>query len=380
MSTLPQSLQAEAFETAATHLQASLNLSSGLLLRVALLDFGLHQPKRLLLVIHHLAVDVGSWRILLDDLETAYQQLSQGKVIKLPAKTTSFKQWSERLIKYAQSTELQWEEVYWLSAARESVSPLPRDYLEGVNTVASADTVSVTLSSKVTQALREEVTAAYRVQMEEVLLTALVQATAKWTGRLTLLVDLEGNGREVIFDDIDVTRTVGWFTNIAPVLLEITEAPETGEALKVVKEQLRSFPNQGLGYGVLRYLSTDAVIAEKMRSLQPVEVLFLYLGSIEQTLPESALWNLSPQSSGHPRSRHGKRSHLLEINSLIVQNQLRIDLTYSKNIHQRETVEQLAEDFVAALQSIITDYKPSSTAEVGKCVTRTQRSVSMLRF
>lgn len=360
LSALPQSLQESAFETVANQLQASLNLSSGPLLRVALFDLGSHQPKQLLLVIHHLVVDVGSWRILLDDLETAYQQLSEGRAIKLPPKTTSFKQWSERLIKYARPTQLQWEEVYWLSASRESVSPLPVDYSEGTNTIASADTVSITLSIEETKALSQEVTVAYRVQMEEILLTALVQTNALWTKTRSLLVDLEGNGRNVIFDDIDVTRTVGWFTNIAPAFLDLEEHQQPGEALKLVKEQLRSFPSQGLGYGVLRYLSEDTIITEKMRSLPPAEVIFLYLGNLEETLPESSLFKLSQQSSGYARSMRGQRSHLLEVNGLIVQEQLKVDWTYSKNIHRRETVEQLAGDFVAALLTLINECKSSS--------------------
>ncbi|MBG1243503.1 type I polyketide synthase [Nostoc sp. NZL] len=360
LSALSPHLQEQAFEEAAIELQASLNLASKPLLQVALFNMGTHQPSRLLIVAHHLAVDIGSWRILLEDLETTYQQLSQEKVVKLPPKTTSFKQWSLRLIEYAQSIELEREQVYWLAAERDWVSPLPVDYPDGANIVASARTVSVKLSVEQTQALREEITAAYRVQMDDVLLTALVQAMTKWTGTSSLLVDLEGNGREVIFDDVDLSRTVGWFTNIAPVLLEIGEISPVGEALKVIKEQLRSFPNQGLGYGVLRHLSTDTLITEKLRSLQPAEVIFLYLGNLEQTLPQSSLFKLSQNSSGSPRSPRGQRSHLLEINALIVHDQLVIDLIYSENIHRRETIEKLADELVTTLKALITNRQSDS--------------------
>ncbi|MBX9257862.1 SDR family NAD(P)-dependent oxidoreductase [Desmonostoc muscorum CCALA 125] len=359
LSAVPDLLQESAFESAANELQASLNLLSGPILQVALFDLGTQQPQRLLFVIHHLAVDVGSWRILLDDLETAYQQLNEGKTIKLPAKTTSFKQWAERLIKYAKSTELQWEEVYWLSASRESVSPLPVDYPQGANTVASAETISITLSVAETQTLLEEVTVAYRVQMEEILLFALRQVISKWTGTESLLVDLEGNGREVIFDDIDVSRTVGWFTNIAPAFLDLEETYQPGEALKLVKEQLRNFPNQGLGYGVLRYLSDDLIITEKIRLLQPAEIIFLYLGNLEETLPKSPLWKLSQKSFGHIVSLQAKRSHLLEINGLIADNKLKLDWTYSKNMHRAETVKQLTEDFIETLRSLINNCQSS---------------------
>jgi non-ribosomal peptide synthase protein (TIGR01720 family) len=359
LSALSPQSQEIAFEAAAQSLQASLNLSDGPIIRVTYFNLGQHQPSRLLFVIHHLAVDVGSLRILLDDLHSSYQQLSQGQVIKLPQKTTSFKQWSQRLIEYAQSIELEREQVYWLAASREWVSPLPTDFSDGVNTVASAQAVSVTLSVEETKALQEEITATYRVQMDDILLTALVQASTKWTGTPSLLVDLEGSSRKVIFDDVDLSRTVGWFTNIAPILLEIGNASQPGEVLKVVKEQIRSFPNEGLGYGVLKYISADTLITEKLRSLQPAEVIFLYLGNLEQSLPKSSLFK-SQQLSRYARSLHGQRSHLLEINALVVQEQLKVDWTYSINVHRRETVEQLASDFVAALQSMIKSCQLSS--------------------
>ncbi len=360
LSTVSPQLQETAFEASANELQASLNLSDGAIVRVAYFDMGEHQPNRLLFIIHHLAVDIGSWRILLDDLQTAYQQLSQGQAIKLPLKTTSFKQWSKTLIEYAQSIELQREQVYWLAASREWVLPLPKDYADGANIVGSSQTISVRLSVEETRALQDEITANYRVTMDNVLLTALTQTISRWSGASSLLVDLEGNSREVIFDDVNLSRTVGWFTNIAPILLEIGDVSEPVEALKVVKEQLRNFPNQGLGYGVLKYLNNDILITEKLRSLQPAEVIFLYLGNLEQTLPESSLFKLSQQSSGSPRSLHGQRSHLLEVNALVVQDQLRVDWAYSQNVHRQETIEQLANDFVAALRSIIRDYELSS--------------------
>ncbi len=138
-----------------------------------------------------------------------------------------------------------------------------------------------------------------------------------------------------------------------------------------MKEQVRSFPNQGLGYGVLRYLSGDEIITEKLRSLQQAEVLFLYLGNYERTVPESSLLKLSPKSSGLSRSSRAQRSHLIEINALIVQDQLKINWIYSQNVHRRQTIEKLAQDFRTALLSLVIgsqsssvpNYTPSDFAE-----------------
>jgi non-ribosomal peptide synthase protein (TIGR01720 family) len=362
LSQLSSESQESAFEEAVADLQASLNISSGPLIQVALFDLGSGKPQRLLLIIHHLAVDISSWRILLEDLETAYHQIDQKNAIQLPLKTTSLKQWSQQLIKYAQSQQLQAEQAYWLSASRKRVLPLPVDYSQGANTVASARTVSVKLSVKDTKLLLQQVLTAYRVQVDAVLLTALTQTFAESTRTRSLLIDLEGNGREVIFDDVDLSRTVGWFTTIAPALLELGDISEPREALKLIKEYLRSFPEQGLGYSVLRYLSGHAAIREELQSLQPAEVIFLYLGKLEQTLPQSSLFKLSPKSIGSPRSLRGKRSHLLEVNGLIVQDQLVVDWIYSENVHRRETIEQLANNFLTAVQAIITDCQLSSVA------------------
>jgi len=353
LSVLPLDEQTPALEAVAAEVQASLNLSQGPLIRVVLFNLGIHQPSRLLIVIHHLAVDVASWRILSEDLQTAYQQLSQGEAVKLPPKTISFKQWSERLREYAQSAELQRELDYWLAQPPEQASHLPVNYPGGTNTVESACTVSVRLSVEDTQALLQEVPAVYRLQIQDVLLTALVQACARWTGVRSLLVNLEGNGREVIFKDVDLSRTVGWFTTIFPVLLDLTEASNPGDALKAVKEQLRPISNEGIGYGVLRYLSEDVEVAEIQR-LPQAEVVFLYLGQFEQSLPESSLFRLTGEFSGPERSPRGIRPHLLEITSFVAGGQLQLDWTYSKNLHQRETVESLIQDFTAELRSLIT--------------------------
>ncbi|KOP26797.1 non-ribosomal peptide synthase [Hapalosiphon sp. MRB220] len=364
LSQLSFESQESAFTEAVDNLQASLNISSGPLIQVALFDLGSEKPQRLLLIIHHLAVDISSWRILLEDLETVYHQIDQGKTIQLPLKTTSLKQWSQRLIKYAQSQELQAEQAYWLSDFRKKVSLLPVDYSQGANTVASARTISVKLSVEDTKLLLQQVLTAYRVQVDVVLLTALTQTFAQWTGTQSLLIDLEGNGREVIFDDVDLSRTVGWFTTIAPALLElgVENISEPGKTLKLIKKHLRSFPEQGLGYGVLSYLDHAPAIREQLQSLQPAEVIFLYLGKLEQTLPQSSLFKLSPKSNGSPRSLHGKRSHLLEVNGSLIQDQLVVDWIYSENVHRRETIEKLANNFLTALQAIITDCQSSSVA------------------
>ena len=351
LSSLPLEEREAAFQTAASQLQASLNLSEGLLLRAALFDLGKHQPNRLLLVIHHLAVDGVSWRILIEDFQTAYGQISCDKTVTLPPKTTSFKQWAERLQEWARSPELQGEFDYWFALSHQPTSRLPVDFPNAANLVASEKTVSVALSVEETKLLLQEVPAAYRTQINDVLLTALAQAFERWTGNNSLLLDLEGHGREDIFEGVDLSRTIGWFTALFPVLLNSEKHSELGAALKSVKEQLRAVPNRGIGCGVLRYLNPE--IAEKLHKLSPTEVSFNYLGQFDQVLPKSSLLMLSSEPSGPIRSPRGNRRYLLEINGFITSNKLQIDWTYSENIHRRESIENLATGFIESLRSLI---------------------------
>jgi amino acid adenylation domain-containing protein/non-ribosomal peptide synthase protein (TIGR01720 family) len=353
LSDLPPDEQESVLEAAATELQVSLNLSQGPLVRVALFNLGAEKTSRLLLVIHHIAVDSVSWRILAEDLQTAYQQLDRGEAIALPPKTTSFKQWSQRLREYANLAQVQQELDHWLAEPRRQVSRLPVDYLRGANTEASARTVSVTLSMAETKVLLQEVPAAYRTQINDVLLTALVQAFAQWTGERSLLVDLEGHGREEIFDNVDLSHTVGLFSSIFPVLLDLGEASHPGEALKAVKEQLRGIPNRGICYGMLRYLSDNTEIIESLRSLPQAEVVFNYQGQFNQTFSESSLFRLTQESSGPQSSLQNNRSHLLSFNGFVVGGQLQMSCTYSEAVHHCSTIEALAQGFLEALRSLI---------------------------
>jgi non-ribosomal peptide synthase protein (TIGR01720 family) len=359
-SALSAAEQKAAMEDAANELQASLNLSSGPLLRVALFNLGANVPSRLLVIVHHLAVDVTSWRILLTDLQTAYQQLSQGQAIQLPAKTTSFKQWTEKLKEYTSKPELERQVDYWLKASRNQISPLPQDNPNGTNTVEQARTVSVALSVAETQALLQEVSKVYRTKIAEILLTGLLQAFSHWTGESSLLIDLEGQGRDVVFADVDLTRTVGWFTTISPVLLKLGNAKNPGEVLQAVKEQVRSISNEGIGYGLLRYLSEDEAIRQGMQGLPQPEIIFLYLGQFEDSLPESSLFKLVRDLETSDRSSKTIRPHLLQLTGFISSGQLQINWTYS-DIHQRSTIENLAQGLIAAIQSLIT-HSRSSTA------------------
>ncbi|MEW6735522.1 MAG: amino acid adenylation domain-containing protein, partial [Acidobacteriota bacterium] len=352
LSILSKPQQQQAIEVTAKQLQGSLNLSNGPVLRIACFDLGTKESGRLLIIIHHLVIDLVSWRILLEDLQTAYQQLSNGKAIQLPAKTTAFKHWAEQLSEYAQLETTEQELNYWLAKQYNGITSLPVDYRDGVNNQVSTDSVLVSLSVIETSALLQQVHQAYHTQINDLLLTAMVEAFSQWTGRRVLLVDLEGHGREDIIANVDLSRTVGWFTTVFPVLLDLEQVSDIVEGLKSIKEQLRQIPQHGIGYGVLKYLGRPEVV-KRLKELPYPQVSFNYLGQFDQVLSESYLFVPAQEERGPSQSLQAIRSHLLNINGSIVSGQLQLSCIYSKNIYKHETIARLMANFAEVLRSLI---------------------------
>jgi len=352
LSKLEDAEQSLIIETKATEAQASLNLADGPIMKMVLFELGRNRQRRLLIVIHHLAVDIVSWGILLDDLYTAYRQLSEGADVVLPSKTTPYNEWAKRLEVYAQSPALQREQSYWLTAERRQVRPMPVDHTVGANIKSSCRTLTVRLESAETQALLREVPKTARMQIHEILLAALALAYAEWTGESSLLVDVEGHGREELFDDVDLSRTVGWFTAIYPLLLRVSAPDDIGTVLKAVKEQIRTVPNGGIGFGLLRYLNGGEV-GRSAKSLPQSEVLFNYMGQLDRILPGVSTFQMAHESTGPAQWPQGERSHLLEVNGGVLEGSLFMNWTYSENMHLPSTIDSLAHDFIEALKTII---------------------------
>ena len=359
LSGLGASEQEAALAAVGEQLQRSMSLQEGPLVRVALFELGEAGgawPQRLLVIMHHLVVDGVSWRIVLEDLQTAYAQASSGREIKLAAKTSSYKQWAERLERYGASGEGAKELEYWrtqVAAGRQQ--RLPEDYAGGENTVATMGVESVWLTAAETRSLLREVPAAYHTQINDVLLTALVQVMRRWTGSEGLLVELESHGREECFAEVDVTRTVGWFTSAYPVWLELSGAERSAEEeLRAVQEQLRAVPGRGVGYGVLRYLS-GAEGLELPVATERAQVCFNYLGQFDHVFEEGAVWGVAREQSGAVRSEQGERKRLLEINGSVVNGQLQLSWSYSQRVHRRETIKQLGSWYKQALLQLIAE-------------------------
>jgi len=353
LSTLEEGDRASALKEISASLQASLDLTQGRLVRAAIVDVGQQKRNLLLIVIHHLAVDIVSWSILLEGIETAYRQIGTQQAVQLPSKSSSFKDWAQRLTQYANTPKLRRELAFWTYESRRKIRRVPVDFPGGDNTEASTRKFSISLSRAETKDLLQEVPRVAGTMINDLLLTALAIAFSRWAQSSSLLIDLENHGREEIFDDIDLTRTVGWFTCIFPMLLDLEGTPEPGEALQAIKRQVRHVPNGGIGYGLLRYLTEDQEISGQLKALPLAEVSFNYVGRFSQSYSESSLFVAAREFAAPSHSVRGTRPYVLELNGGIdTQGQLQMVFTYSENLHRRSTIERFGEGFVRALLDI----------------------------
>jgi non-ribosomal peptide synthase protein (TIGR01720 family) len=345
LSALPAARRTATLEAAAAELQKSLDLETGPLQRFALFHYG-DEPDRLLLTVHHLVIDGVSWRILLEDLQTGLRQAEQGEAIVFPPKTASYRRWAEALAGQSPTDEA----AFWLDPARRRALPLPGDGPAGPNLEGSARTVKVALDAEETRTLLREVPEAFQTRIDDVLLTALARAFSRWTGSRSLLIDLEGHGRGAILPDVDLSRTVGWFTAIYPMLLE-TGGGSPEDDLKSIKEQLRQVPSGGVGYGLLRYGATET--AEQLARLPQPQVIFNDLGQFDSLAGEDALIRPARESFGATRSPQARRRHLLEIYATILAGRLELDFECSANVHREATIQRLAGWFLDELRMLI---------------------------
>jgi non-ribosomal peptide synthase protein (TIGR01720 family) len=251
---------------------------------------------------------------------------------------------------------------FWLDERRRRAPRLPidgqarqKDLREG-----TARTLTLSLSADETQALLQEVPAVYRTQILDALLSALLLSMTAWSGERTVLLDLEGHGREALFEDLDLSRTVGWFTSVYPVLLELPPAggwlADPGTTLRAVRDQLARLPQRGIGYSLLRYLSGSEV-ARQLGNLPQAEITFNYLGQRDRLLAGADLFTEVLADSGaphiHARNPASRRPYLFEVTCLIHGGQLQLHWNYSPTAHRSSTVESLSDNFIAALRAII---------------------------
>ncbi|PWV46108.1 non-ribosomal peptide synthase protein (TIGR01720 family)/amino acid adenylation domain-containing protein, partial [Chitinophaga sp. S165] len=335
--------------------QSGISLSDGPLFHACV--FQCPDEDRLLLVAHHLVVDGVSWRILLEDLGTLYEQGIAGQPMKLPQKTDSLQYWMEQQHRYASSPALLAEVPYWKAITGQALPSFPVDDATGSNSFSDENTVSFVLGKEDTTMLQTRCYQAYNTEINDILLTVLGLAVKQSLGTDRFLVQLEGHGREHIGADIDVTRTVGWFTSVYPVLMDYSAQHTAVRHLIETKERLHRIPNKGIGFGILRHLSPASLHGGLTYSVAPA-ITFNYLGDFNsgtgsRTDKADPRFKLSGEAHGSAVSDQQHRDTLLAVSGIIVNGELRISVSYSSKQYLKPTVDKLLNTYRQVLQDLI---------------------------
>ena len=369
LSLMDEGAREPAVETGIAAAQRGLRLDTGPMIRVVGFDLGPARQARVCIVAHHLVVDGVSWRILLGDFHTLYSQASRHEALVLPPKSVSFRTWTAHLAELAgqmaRDRSAASERNYWRSAVAAVVAALPTDrpMSPAALEARAARSVSRAVDEATTTALLQEVPRAYSTEINDVLLTALALTWRDWTGTGSVLLDLEGHGRGEWLPELDVSRTVGWFTAQYPLRLRLAETDGLAEAIRSVKEQVRAVPSHGVGFGALRHVSEEPGLAAELAALPQPQVLFNYFGQAERGLAAGLQWRVLPRDPASDISPLTRRTHLLEINGVIAEGRLTTTWTYSGRLYDDATIERLAEVYVAHLEALVAHCRTVTTRQ-----------------
>lgn len=356
LSALPEAARDSCFAKAADRLQASLHISRGPISRFALFRVAPNE-WRLLIVIHHLAVDGVSWHILTSDLDSARQCLQRGEPLT-SVESKSWMSWAKAVADRGARGACAEEAPFWIDQCSSTVVRLPRDR-SGANSIRSTKEVIATLDAEETAALRG-IDERFGARLNEALLAALAGGIQRWTGAPELFVTLEGHGRDMGGEGIDVSRTIGWFTTHFPVRFDISGTESPARVLQSVKAKFRCVPNRGSGYGLLRWSDTDA--GRRLKSLPAPEIKFNYLGGLGGSLFQAGSTWRGVSPSGCERDPENHREHLLDVNVFHENNRLHWQWVYSEAIHDRSTIEQVAAAVIEELRTLA-DSRPATPEE-----------------
>ncbi|WP_327035197.1 non-ribosomal peptide synthetase [Micromonospora ureilytica] len=359
----------------ATVAQAGLDPDNGAMIRAAWLDAGPHRPGRLLLLVHHLVVDGVSWRVLLPEIGAAWRDAVAGRAPLTAATGTSFRRWATGLAERALDPARVAELPRWAQIVRRG-DPLPvrRPLDAAVDVAGTLRDITVTLPTDVSEALLTRVPAGLGAGVNDVLLGALGVAVTRWRAAQgdegdAVLVALEGHGREEhLVDGADLSGTVGWFTNIFPVCLDTAGidvslgGAAVAEAVARVREDLAQLPDNGMGYGMLRYL--NPVTAPTLAALPHPPIQFNYMGRFD--FPEAADWEFAPEAEA---AENGADDAMPETYELVLNAQTEDRATgpqlvatwsWPDGVFPEGSVDDLAHLWFDALQTLVTHTRTRS--------------------
>ncbi|QEM10872.1 non-ribosomal peptide synthetase [Mucilaginibacter rubeus] len=332
----------------ANEYQRSLSITEGRLINVVLMKTADNETaNRLSIVVHHLAIDGVSWRIILNDLNTLLDKITNGEIPNLGAKGSSYRQWYQALIQYSESRRLLAQEKYW-EQITSSYEPLPVD-IEFARKAQVGDmaNIRVKLNTEYTALLLREVPKVYHTEINDLLLAPLAGVLGNWAGKQEIVVGLEAHGRESITDGVDISRTVGWFTSLYPVKLRT--AADKDWLIKEVKEELRKVADKGLGFGVLKYINK----VDSLQGNDPWDIMFNYLGQFDQAINSGKWFGYANEDSGESVHKTQFSPVKITINSYIIAGELTVNWSFSNKHYIETTINDLSLKYITYLSQLI---------------------------
>ena len=349
LAPVPEPERAGRIETAACKARGEFNINNGFMLRALLFKTGAGRDK-LLLILHHLVTDGLTWRILLEELYKLYNALARQQPLEMPSKTASLLDWYDALVMYRSSGKPEKEKTWWQEA--ETVDfRLPYDHDPAAVdwSVKNLETATVQLDGEDTAFLLRNAHEVYKTDVQILVATALVRTLKQWTGKSAVTIEMENHGRHI--EDLDTSKTTGWFTAIYPLTVK-REDKFIGDEIKTVKEAIRKTPQNGIGYGVMKYMSSTEAAAKPKRA----EVRFNYLGQFDREV-ENPLFSYCQQYTGPDVAPENHLTAAIEINAMILNDVFTADINYNKQAFKETTMASFGDDYIETLKEILQHIK-----------------------
>jgi len=338
-----------AAEEALADTQSSIDLARPPLMRALVIDGEAARPARALFVAHHLIIDGVSWRIFLDDLASAYDSVLHGGSASVPRESATPGQWADLLAQRAQDPSARALAAYWQDDLSDTGAwVLPIDYPGGRNLESDAASVSFTLKPELTRLL---VRTGGEWGVDALALSALGRALAEWRGHDTTWIAIERHGRDVAGQTLDLSRTIGWFTAVAPLRLECRRSLDMANLVADVHEQLRRMPSDIWLFDYLRHCETGPE-SDRLAALPQPPVSFNNLGAVRATPLPGLPLRLAQDECGPLRSLDSNRPHLIDVTVSTVDDEMTIAITYSAALHATPTIERIGERMLETLEEI----------------------------
>ena len=329
----------------ANALQKSIDIKNGPLVKLGLYHLN-DSSSHLLIAIHHLVIDGVSWRILFEDIDVLLKQYQNSETLTLQDKTDSYRKWNKDLSQYIETANYKTGIDYWQNELAQKVQGIEKDYPDGSNTYGDFQKVDFSLDAQYTNYLLKDSHKAFGTQINDLLLSALYLSIHKFYGIYAIKLDLEGHGREVLNKNMNTNRTVGWFTNLYPVVLSAkTTNPEV--LIRQIKDKLRSVPNGGMDY--LLGIQNKDLNTNSWSS----QISFNYLGQFD-TDTVNREFSISRQDKGFENANTSCRVNEIEFSGMVSGGCLHMVVGFSNKQYSSERMQDFMDCFKEELQKLVT--------------------------